>query len=222
MSRKILIQLVLTIVAISMQPHLFAKTNKSLTTNDASSIFSATFISTNHSGCISTEINISGKIQSGQKSSSVMIDVFKHNDCKNKVLISGVGKSMLSTKNISLTEHLGKVSLKTKIKIFDTVSQRKKPITAKVTWKGFGKTIRSRPNIYMDGPGKYIDGRKKILRETRHANAFGEFIILGKKKKFNHADDATLTLLQRPVFSLSGSKNRLIPLLINDDPVEED
>jgi hypothetical protein len=223
MNRKNIIQLMLAIFAVGMQSHSSAETNKTLTTNDASRMFSATFISTNPSGCISTEINISGKVLSDQKSSSAAtIDVFKHDDCKNKALISGIGKTKLSKRNILLGKHLNKITLKTKIKIFDTVSLRKKPISIKATWKGFGKTIHSQPKIYTVEAGKYVNERKKILRKTRRAIAFGEFIILGKKNKFHRADDATLTLLQRPASSLSAGKSRSIPLLINNDPVEED
>lgn len=106
MNRINLIRLILIFVAVGIQSPLVAKTKKVLPTGDVMRMASATFISTNASGCISTEINISGQILPGRKASSAMIDVFKRDDCKDKILISGIGKTKLTKKNISFSRYL--------------------------------------------------------------------------------------------------------------------
>jgi len=208
------------IITVLLQPPLMAKTKYAAATD--TQIASATFIKTNASGCISTEINITGKLSSDRKASSAMIDIFKRNDCKDKVLIDGVGKTKISAKNFSFNRHLSDVTLKTKIKIFDTVTRRKKPVSVKVKWKGIGKSIRSRPKVYAIEPGKFSRQSKKIERKKTHAEAYGVFVIQGKKNKFVRADDANLTLLTPVSLSNRTSRQPLSISINNDDPVEEE
>lgn len=221
MSKKFLSLLAIMVVLVFMQSPLVAKTKLATNSNGAIRMVSATFLSTDKTGCISTEVNISGQLYSGYGQPAIaFLDVLKRNDCKDKTLISGKGQINLLKKDFSFDRQLSNAYLEKKIFIFDTVSQRKKPINFKIKWQGLGKTTHSYPNKYSLQPGKHVVETKKICRNSRDADAFGKIIILGKRHKFNHADDATLTLLERPNLTSGISSKTLIPEY-NDDPVEE-
>jgi hypothetical protein len=195
MSKKNFILLLASVLVTVLQSPINARTRKDIVSNDVESLVTATFMSTDITGCISTEVNISGHLRSGRGKSEVFLNVIQLDDCKGEVLFSGIGKTNLSRHEALFDRQLEHASLKTTIIVFDSAGKRRNAIKVSIRWRGLGKLTLSHPLKYATEPGKHIQNTRAFERRIRHANAFGTITILGKKNRFNQSDDANISLL---------------------------
>lgn len=138
----------------------------------------ADFISTDSSGCITSEAFVF--VRNGRTSQSredargrVEITLLQTEDCEDRTLLEARGNAQLRDGELSFDPELGSVTLDATVQMLEAVS--KNPLSADVslTWVAIEEPVTASTRFDLEAPGRVERRARPVTRVVRLAESSG-------------------------------------------------
>ena len=143
---------------------------------------SASFTSTDPSGCVVTNVFVLGtedRTKSGPghpvAESLAILGVSQSDICAGKQLLAAAGSATLAADELRIDRQLTAAALTTTVDSVDSVSGSSFPVDIGVSWTGVGVPVSDRHRFHQNSPGFKVNARFAGI--SRGAAASGSILI---------------------------------------------